>query len=165
MRRINGTDWLFVASLLAGCQRVDISSPPTVRFGDEACASCHMIISDERFAAALVTAAGDALKFDDIGCLIQHEAPHARPEVTYWVRDYSSQGWLNARDATFVQSTSVLSPMGHGMAALPTALAARELASGPTSRILRFSELPGFRDEQPNQASPNLSSQDHRVGP
>ena len=104
MRRIHVTTWLIAAGLLAGCQPVDASRPPTIRFGEEACASCRMIISDERFAAALVTAAGDALKFDDIGCLIEHEADPVRPDVACWVRDFRSREWLDARQATFVHS-------------------------------------------------------------
>ena len=83
---------LIAAGLLAGCRPVDLSRPPAVRFGEEACASCRMIISDERFAAALVTATGEILKFDDIGCLIRQEADQARPEVVYWVRNFQGQG-------------------------------------------------------------------------
>jgi hypothetical protein len=116
-----------------------------------------MIISDERFAAALVTATGDALKFDDIGCMIEHEAAQGRPDVAYWVRNFQGQGWLNARDATFLHSTNVASPMGHGLAALPSAQAAAELATDPTSRTLRFGELPGFLVDPPRETPSNLS--------
>jgi copper chaperone NosL len=103
-----------------------------------------MIIGDERFAAALVTATGDALKFDDIGCLIEHEGDRLRPDVAYWVRDSRSGGWLNAREATFVQSPSIVSPMGYGLAALPAAQAPDPKSSVPDRRMLRFHELPGF---------------------
>jgi copper chaperone NosL len=100
-----------------------------------------MIISDERFAAALVTSTGDALKFDDIGCLVEHEAGQLRPDVAYWVRDSQSGAWLNAREAIFVHSPSVVSPMGYGLAARPADQAADEPAAGPDRRILRFHEL------------------------
>jgi copper chaperone NosL len=148
--------WLLSAGVLAGCQRVDMSLPPTVRFGEEACASCRMIISDDRFAAALVTESGDALNFDDIGCLIQHEAGDLRPGVAYWVRSFQGSRWLRARDATFIHSASVASPMGHGLAALPTAQAAKELATGPTTRTLQFSELPRLLAGSPREAPSHL---------
>jgi copper chaperone NosL len=144
MKRINIMAWLIAAGLLAGCRPVDISRPPTVRFGEEACASCRMIISDERFAAALVTAAGEALKFDDIGCLLKHEAGQLRPDVAYWVRDSRSGGWLDAWEATFVHSASIVSPMGYGLAARPAGQAADKLTTGPDGRELRFHELPGL---------------------
>jgi copper chaperone NosL len=144
MRRTIGVAGLIVAGMLGGCQRVQDGRPPKVRYGEEACAFCRMIISDERFTAALRTETGDVLKFDDIGCLIQHEPDQLRPGVTYWVRDWSGPGWLKARDATFIHCASVVSPMGHGLAAIPRGRSSGALVSGPTSRTLQFNELPGF---------------------
>ena len=148
MRRIPIRVWLIAAGLIAGCRPIDVSRPPTVRFGEEACASCRMIIGDEHFAAALVTPAGEALKFDDVGCLIEHEAGRLRPEVTYWVRDSRGGEWLNAREATFVHSPSIDSPMGFGLAAHPADRAAGE----PNARMLRFHELPGFLADRLREA-------------
>jgi len=155
MRLKSETAWLIVLGAFCGCHGVDTSRPPSVRFGEEACASCRMIISDERFAAALVTATGDALKFDDIGCLIQHESNQIRPEIAYWVRDYKGKGWLNAREATFIRSASVLSPMGHGLAALPAGHIAEELVTSPPGRSMRFSELPGFVEDRGHENAPH----------
>jgi copper chaperone NosL len=112
-----------------------------------------MIISDDRFAAALVTDTGDVFKFDDIGCLIQHEAGQIRPGVTYWVCNFQGAGWLDARKATFVRLTRVASPMGYGIAALASAQAARELATGPTGRPLQFSNLPDFLAGSPAESA------------
>ena len=148
MRRIDIRVWLIAAGLIAGCRPVDVGRPPTVRFGEEACASCRMIIGDEHFAAALVTPAGEALKFDDVGCLIEHEAGRLRPDVAYWVRDAASREWLDAREARFVHSPSVASPMGFGLAAHPADRAAGE----PNARMLRFHELPGFLADRLREA-------------
>ena len=148
MRRIDVRLWLMTAGLIAGCRPVDTGRPPTVRFGEEACASCRMIIGDEHFAAALVAPTGDALKFDDIGCLVEHEAGRLRPDVAYWVRDAESREWLDAREATFDHSPSVASPMGFGLAAHP----ADRAAGGPNARTLRFHELPGFLADRLREA-------------
>src|SRR5262249_9466691 len=145
--------------------------PPTVRFGEEACASCRMIIGDEHFAAALVAPTGDALKFDDIGCLVEHEAGRLRPEVAYWGRDAAglerlhapgARGracpaaagleWLDAREARFAHSPSVVSPMGFGLAAHP----ARRAVGGPNARMLRLHELPGFLAGRLREAGSDL---------
>jgi copper chaperone NosL len=144
MRRINIVAGMITVAVLVGCLPSNSNRPPTVRFGEEACDSCRMIISDERFAAALVTATGDALKFDDIGCLVEHEAGQFRPDVTYWVRDSRSGEWLNAREATFVHSPGISSPMGFGLAARPSGQQVDEPAAGPDSRMVRFHELPGL---------------------
>jgi copper chaperone NosL len=148
MRRIDGRVWIVAAGLIAGCRPVDISRPPTIRFGEEACDACRMIIGDEQFAAALVTPTGDALKFDDIGCLVEHEAGRLRPDVAYWVRDAASREWLDTREARFVHSPSVASPMGFGL----TAHRAGPLLGEPTGRTLRFPELPGFLADRLREA-------------
>jgi copper chaperone NosL len=148
MRRIRVMVGLIAAGMLAGCQPGNANRPPNVRFGEEACDSCRMIISDERFAAALVTALGDALKFDDIGCLIKHEHGQLRPEVTYWVRDFRGGEWLNARGATYVHAPSVVSPMGFGLAARRSDDAANESSAGLKERILSFFELPDLVAEE-----------------
>jgi copper chaperone NosL len=155
MSRKSETAGLIVLAALCGCHGVDNSRPPSVRFGEEACDSCRMIISDERFAAALVTEKGDALKFDDIGCLIQHESNQLRPDVSYWVRDYKGEGWLNAREAMFIRSANVVSPMGHGLAALPAGRSAEELFTSRPARPMRFSELPGFVADQARESTRN----------
>jgi copper chaperone NosL len=151
MKPITGIPWLVAAGFLAGCQPVDPDRPPTVRFGEEACAACRMIISDERFAAALITGAGDTLKFDDIGCLIEHQGGRVGPDVACWVRNFNGQEWLKAPSATFLHSPSVDSPMGYGLAALPGGHQAHELATRPDSRSLKFDELSGFLAERARQ--------------
>lgn len=148
MRRPEIAIVFILAGLPAGCRPVDTGRPPTVRFGEEACASCRMIIGDEHFAAALVNPTGEALKFDDIGCLIESESERIRPDVAYWVRDAGSGEWLDARSATFVHSPGVVSPMGFGLAAHPAGRAASE----PKGRMLRFQELPGYLAERSQEA-------------
>ena len=154
MRRLIIQAPVIFASLFTGCRPVDTGRPPTVRFGEEACASCRMIIGDEHFAAALVTPAGDALKFDDIGCLIEHEPDEIRHGVAYWVRDAEGREWLDARQATFVHSPRVASPMGFGLAASPAGQAAGE----SPGRTLRFHELPGFLADRLREAESGRSN-------
>ncbi|MBL9152866.1 MAG: nitrous oxide reductase accessory protein NosL [Verrucomicrobiales bacterium] len=44
------------------------------RYGRDECAECRMIISDQRFGAQIVTHKGRVLKYDDLNCLLSHEA-------------------------------------------------------------------------------------------
>jgi copper chaperone NosL len=153
MKRLAAIAGLICALPLVGCGPVDLSRPPAIRLGEEACARCRMIISDERFAAALITPEGETLKFDDMGCMIQHESSGVGPATAYWIRDFGGNGWLNARDAVFLHSKTISSPMGFGLAAGPTAEAMGERASDTGSRMLRFNELWGSpaasRSERP----------------
>lgn len=136
---------LFMTSLLlAGCHGPDGSRPPSIRYGEESCAHCRMIISDERFASALARKDGEVLKFDDVGCMVLHEREANAPAVSRWVRDYTSDGWLPGHDAIFVYSREIASPMGHGLAAVSGPEHAATLGKAPGSRRLKYEELAEF---------------------
>jgi Cu-processing system permease protein len=160
MKRRRGIALLFASGMMLGCGKPDLSRPPGLRWGEEACAGCRMIISDERFAAALVSETREVLKFDDIDCLILHEGQCLEDGTVYWVRDFTGARWIKAREATFVYSTSLVTPMNHGLAALPSIDAASKLAEDRSGRTLQFNELPGIvRNEPPRTASSRSMSQ------
>jgi copper chaperone NosL len=162
MRRIGGITWLVWIGLVVGCRPADIHRPPTVRYGEEACAHCRMIISDERFAAARVGADGETLKYDDIGCLLSHGANDVRPASVYWVHNFRGLDWLDARAAHFVHAANIASPMGYGLAAVPTAQAARALATEPAGATLRFEQLAGFLAETGRERHDPTSEENRR---
>ncbi len=93
-----------------------------------------MIISDERYAAALVIDEGDrefrGIVFDDIGCMFAHEqAQSALAVAARYVRDQATREWLLAEEAAYVRSPSIETPMASGVAAAATPQAAAELAA------------------------------------
>jgi copper chaperone NosL len=119
-----------------------------------------MIISDERFAAAVVGPSGESLKFDDIGCLIQHEAGEPRADSTYWVRNYHEPEWLDARRAVFIHERSLNSPMGHNLAALATEEYALGLAAAAKAKLIRLNEISAVVADHNNAETPNQSGPD-----
>ena len=135
----------FVAACLcavaAGCFGATEDRPPSLRLGEEACDRCRMLINDDRFAAALAMADGEKRIFDEIGCLLEYQAANTAPVRRYWVRCYRSSQWLDAQQAFFVHSLQLHTPMGCGLAAVPTFAEARELADELHGRIVRFDEL------------------------
>lgn len=122
--------------------------PPTVRYGQEECVRCRMIVNDDRFAAAAVTASGEARKFDEIGCLIDYLADHPEAVRSLWVRGYRSGTWLNARTAYFAHGPKLQTPMGAGLAAAATKEEADSLAAEWGGKLLRFDELADFLKKQ-----------------
>jgi copper chaperone NosL len=136
MRRTLATAVVACVLALGGCG-ADTGRPPSIRYGEDACARCRMIISDDRFAAALVTRDGETMRFDDVGCLVEHEAgrPSSPAAAACWVRDSTGGGWLDARAATYVRSPEGRSPMAYGLTAFPP----NSPAAGPA---LRFDQLP-----------------------
>ncbi len=105
-----------VMALVIHWTRAVSDNPEPVAWDQEACAECHMLISDRRFAAQLQTARGQTLNFDDPACLMTYVA-HQHPSVrAIYFRDSQSARWLKADHAGFVRSTD--SPMGGGLRAV-----------------------------------------------
>lgn len=104
------------------------SGPPRIRYGEDSCAHCRMVISDARFAAAWRDGNGREEVFDDIGCMVAYQREHHPDAATMYVHDIDDEGWLEANDATFVIAHAITTPMATGIAALRTSHAAKALA-------------------------------------
>ena len=141
MRRLAWTG-LATSLVLAGCQDRSSARPPAIRYGEEPCAQCRMLIGDARYAAVVVTAAGETRKFDDIGCLIRYRAQHPEPSQAVWVRAYGIDEWLAAGEAVFVHSAELATPMGSGIVALAADGDAAQLGREMRGEVVRFEELP-----------------------
>ncbi len=138
-RRVGPWVWIVVlcvlALLLVGCSRGQTEiKPPDIRYGEDKCADCDMIISEPRFAAAAVHEVGNGtyenLLFDDIGDLLRYMKAH--PDLKYvasYVHDYDTEAWVDATKATFVHSAEVRTPMASGLLASDTAAKAQALAT------------------------------------
>jgi copper chaperone NosL len=140
--------WLLLALLfVSGCaQGIAEISPPDIRYGEDLCAECNMIISDPRFAAAYAheISAGryEQVAFDDIGDMLMHTAKYPEQKVVGWyVHDYKSEEWLDATNAHFVASSTIVTPMGHGLAAFATAEDAQALAAESGAEVLTWEML------------------------
>ena len=135
------TSIVFVIGLImAGCGTQD-SDPPRIRYGEETCDRCRMIISEKRFAAAYRTESGALRKFDDLGCAALHRKEQEETITQFWGYDYEETDWLEVRQAFLVHSSELLTPMGYGIAVLPTAEKATALAEKVDGRIVQFDQL------------------------
>jgi copper chaperone NosL len=141
MKNLIRSGLLLTCVALLGCAG---DGPPTVRYGEEECAHCRMIVNDDRFAAALVTPAGEARKFDDVVCLVDQLRADPNAAKGLWVRGYRSGQWHDARQAFYVRGPKLQTPMGSGLAAVPTRDEADVLAAELGGRVLRFDELADF---------------------
>ncbi|HMO33373.1 MAG TPA: nitrous oxide reductase accessory protein NosL [Lacibacter sp.] len=111
--------------LTAGCQT---GSQP-IRFGQDACHFCKMIITDQRFGAEVVSDKGKVFKFDDTHCLFRFlksgQLSQAQVAGIYVVDYGQKEKLIPAATAFWLQGDAVRGPMGGTLAALETA-AARE---------------------------------------
>lgn len=135
--------WLLAALALGACGAVPASAkPPDIRYGQDVCDQCRMIISEENTAAAYWTSNGEARRFDDIGGMFLYQREHDEAVAAYWVHDSISGDWLKAEAATFVLNAGLQTPMGFGLVAFADAAKADALAFGEEgARVLSFAEL------------------------
>lgn len=116
---------------LGACrQSADTSAPPDIRYGEDVCDRCQMIINEERYAAAYWTAGGQARRFDDIGGMLAYHQENGEEVASFWVHDYASGEWIPAGESYLVFDPGLHSPMGFGVAACASEAQARSLAYG-----------------------------------
>ena len=127
---------MLLSVVLAACVQGSTElAPPDIRYGEDVCAQCNMIISDERFASAVAYEVGpgryETAAFDDIGDMLDWAAAHPdQPLVAWYVHDYESKEWTDATTATYVVTDQVATPMASGILAFAGADRADVMAYG-----------------------------------
>jgi len=139
---------------LAGCSRKTALEPPKVRYGEDPCIHCGMIISDERYAAAsLVELPGEGIVprlYDDIGDLIDYEREKpGEAVVKRFVHDAATKAWIDADAAVFTHSPELRTPMVSGIAAFSTRAAAEAFLKDNPGEIVDLATLRTRRAEKP----------------
>ena len=110
----------FFFLLLIGCGSAALR--PVELRPEDMCAFCRMAISQKRFACELMTQDGEALKFDDIGCMLHFRKERSRPEfvAATFVVDFETREWLKFEEAHFVKSKEFATPMEGNLVAFKT---------------------------------------------
>ena len=137
---------LVLSAVLFGCSRTASDAPPVVHYGRDECAHCGMIVSDERYAAALrVEQDGGApdLVFDDIGDMLDYRRNKGASihVIRLYVHDFTTKQWMDASKAVFVKSEDVHSPMGSGIIAAGDGTGGEALRAKFGGKVLSFSEI------------------------
>lgn len=134
--------FLVFVSLLSACgPAVQLDQPPEIRYGEDVCDECSMIISEARFAAAYYTRSGEVRRFDGVGELCTYYLEHQAEAETIWVHDYQTEEWLPADASYYVVSQDLQTPMGHGAVAVGNQARAEQLAAQVGSEVMDFSSL------------------------
>jgi copper chaperone NosL len=129
--------------IVAACAPANAEpTPPEIVYGQDVCDTCGMIISDPKFASALVLEDGSALKFDDLGDMFVHHMDHPNLKVRAWfVHDYASEQWIRGETAVYVAGESIRAPMNGGLIAFAERASAEQFAGNlPEAQILTFDE-------------------------
>ena len=110
------------AWLIAGCSAGPPTGPEEVRWDRDQCERCRMVLSDRSHAAQVRQPAGEARskvhRFDDFGCAVgwlDQQPWRDGAGTEFWVTDYRTGEWIDARTAFFVPGR--LTPMEYGLGA------------------------------------------------
>ncbi|MBI1978191.1 MAG: nitrous oxide reductase accessory protein NosL [Candidatus Omnitrophica bacterium] len=132
---------LVLICITVGCNAYREDEPPKIRFGEDACDECRMIISEERSSASSLDSGGMVLKYDDIGCMILNHRAQAVAPKRSWVHDHETGKWIEAEKALYVFSEDFHTPMAYGIRAFSDEEVASRLAGERKGRVLLWDEL------------------------
>ncbi|MDX1614372.1 MAG: nitrous oxide reductase accessory protein NosL [Candidatus Promineifilaceae bacterium] len=137
--------WICLVGLLllinGACEPAKVTlQPPEIRYGEDSCDQCRMIISEARYAAAYLTADGQPRRFDDIGGMLAYQRDSTDDVASAWVHDYQTAAWIAAEEATYVVAGEY-TPMGSGIVAFATAETARQWAQDHEGIVLDYAGL------------------------
>ncbi len=109
--------------LLPGSE--ELTGDPKVKYGEDSCVHCTMVISDDRFAAAWREGTKRERYFDDVGCMVAYTKSRRPPEGTvFFVRDFAADLWIDAESAFYMVAPGIKSPMSYDIAAFASQEAA-----------------------------------------
>lgn len=158
MRSGTATALALLVCALGACGRAQTLEPPVLHYGQDLCAHCGMIVSEERFAAAAIVEDGDgryeARVYDDIGCMVAAGQPVPGRIVARYVHDHDTLEWTAADAAVYVRSATLATPMLSGLAAWEDRKRAETGAARYDGSLLGFSELTPGLDSPRDPAAP-----------
>jgi len=125
--------------------------PKPIDFGHEACSYCSMTIIDSQHASQLVTNKGKVFSFDAIECMLRSDQLEDPSDLAYLLcNDYMDPGvMIDARQAIFLISERVPSPMGAYLSGFSSLESAQNVDSETSAEYLKWEELYArFRADQ-----------------
>ena len=102
-----------LAMILSACSGEPETGPVEVRWDQNNCERCRMMLSDRHFSAQIryfpETKNSRVVKFDDIGCAtlwLEKQQWKDDPKTEIWVTAHSNGEWIDARKATYVHKNN-----------------------------------------------------------
>ena len=117
--------------------------PHPIQYGMDGCSYCSMTIVDRQHAAEYVTSKGKAFKFDAAECMLNQLKEQDIEEIDlFLVSDYETPGDLiDAREATYLISENIRSPMGANLSAFRSREVAQRMRETNPGILLTWEQL------------------------
>ena len=114
--------WALLVLFLGGCTGEPSEGPVEVKWDRDQCERCRMVVSDRVHSAQvrqpLENGRSKVLRFDDFGCAViwlEEQAWKDDPRAEFWVTDYRTGEWIDARSAFYVSGR--VTSMEYGLGA------------------------------------------------
>jgi len=129
--------------VLCGTGCISSSLEPVEIYPEDMCSRCKMAISDKRFAGEILIEVGVAHKFDDLGCLLKElkERSGRGDEPPAFAVDCGSRKWVNVKEAYYVRSERISTPMGSGLIAFKERSDADQAAAKYGAKVLNYGDV------------------------
>lgn len=133
---------LFLMITLCGAACISSALEPVEIYPEDMCSRCRMAISDKRFAAEILLEPGVARKFDDLGCLLSdlRDAPSGKEPPAFAV-DFGKREWVNVKEAYYVRSERISTPMRSGLIAFKDRSDAEQEAAKYGADVLNYRDV------------------------
>ncbi len=133
---------LLFTIILCGTACISSSLAPVEIYPEDMCSRCKMAISDKRFAGEILVEVGVARKFDDLGCLLRDmKDRRARDEPPAFAVDFGRREWVNVKEAYYVKSTRITTPMRSGLIAFKDRSDAEQAAAKYGGQVLNYEDV------------------------
>lgn len=120
MLRFKPTQLAIITILLTSLAACNVAPVP-INFGSDGCHFCKMTIVDKQHAAELVSSTGKAFKYDAIECMVDDLKNHDPNRVELLlVSDFGKSQLVDAKNAYFLVSENLPSPMGANLSGFET---------------------------------------------
>lgn len=132
---------LLIVGLLIGCTS-QVSLDPVEIDGDvESCAECNMGINEIEHATQVILEDGTPKIYDDIGCMVIDLNENDENVGIGYVHDHDSGEWIDMKEATYVQESTIHTPMNYGIIAFESADDATSFQVAHGGDIFSYDEL------------------------
>lgn len=131
---------ILVAIIFWGCSK----KPQAIRYNEDNCNRCKMTIADQRYGAEIVTTKGKNYKYDSIECMTADVLmDKASLDIhSIWVIDFNDPGkFIKARDARYVHSDLLKSPMGLNFSAFSNMETAQNVENVFPGEIIKWNDV------------------------
>ncbi|KEK23334.1 nitrous oxide reductase accessory protein NosL [Bacillus gaemokensis] len=153
-----------VVFAVVGCGKKDVE-PVAIDEKNDKCDVCNMAVMDNQFATEVILENGQALKFDDIGCMHKWMDENKNEKTKEkFVRDYNTKGWVSLDKATYVYDKTIKTPMTYNVISFKEKKDAESFVAKHTGKVISYKELADHKWEMNKEMMGKMKKEHGKEG-